>query len=111
VERPETQRTEPKLVGEILDRRNELAGNLSPRQELDFIRRVNRWLRGTVITTDQYKHLGVRIIALRGDLDAASRLDRSASFIARLMADGERAAGDFLDRLMARRRARAGSGR
>ncbi|MFN8459695.1 MAG: patatin-like phospholipase family protein [Anaerolineae bacterium] len=111
---PQTRLDEPDAPEEIEDRRNELAGNLSLNQEIDFIETVNKWLalleaepegavsRSQLLTKlqQQYKPIAVKEISmspdLSGELDLASKLDRSPAFIKRLMADGEKQAEAFL---------------
>jgi len=96
---PETREAEPRLISEIADRRNELAGNLSLAQELDFVAKVNEWLAEGRLSLLRYKPVAVRTIALRGDLDLASKLDRTPAFLAAVIAAGEREAARFLETL------------
>jgi NTE family protein len=111
---PQTRPDEPDAPEEIEDRRNELAGNLSLNQEIDFIDMVNKWLAWSDLANAEavakcellqqlkanYKPITVRTIAMSPDLsaelDLASKLDRSPAFIKRLMADGEQQAETFL---------------
>jgi NTE family protein len=96
---PQARAGEPRRIGDILDRRNELAGNLSLNQELAFVEKVNEWLADGSLSSARYKPVTVRTIALGRDLDVASKLDRRPSFIASMMADGAHAAAAFLDDL------------
>lgn len=95
----------PQQLHDILDRRNEMAGNISLAQEVEFIRRVNDWLAEGRLPPEHYRHVDIREIALEekghaGDgLDYASKLDRRPEFIADLMARGRRAGGSFLEKL------------
>jgi NTE family protein len=99
---PDTRAHEPKLLREIEDRRNELSGNVSLRQELDFLQKVNEWLAAKWLPPDRFKKIEVRMIALHQQaLDAASKLERSPHFIRWLMGCGEAAAAGFLDGLAA----------
>ncbi|MBC7944384.1 MAG: patatin-like phospholipase family protein [Burkholderiales bacterium] len=93
---PQAIAAEPVRVQEIEDRRNELAGNLSLNQEIAFIERVNEWIAKGWLPAERFKPVIVRRIALGLDLDYASKLDRSPEFMARLIANGEAAARDFL---------------
>jgi NTE family protein len=93
---PLKRRTEPRRIGEILDRRNEMAGNLSLQQELYHIRKINQLIRTGVIQHGKYKLVRVRVVALDEDLPLASKLDRSPAFIGRMMQRGDEAAGAFL---------------
>lgn len=98
---PQKRHYEPKSIREIEDRRNELAGNLSLYQELDFIEDVNKWVEAGYLPSDKYKHIKVRWIdmPLKEDLDVASKLDRSPQFIDGLMNHGEEQAVKFLKQL------------
>jgi NTE family protein len=99
---PLKRRTEPRRISEILDRRNEMAGNLSLQQELYHIRKVNQLLRAGVIHGSKYKRVRTRVVALDEDLPLASKLDRSPAFIARMMRRGDEAAATFLRALTER---------
>jgi NTE family protein len=94
---PQKRKAEPVSVGEIADRRNELAGNLSLKQELFFIKKVNDWLDAGHLPADKYKHIDVRWIKMLDEkLDTSSKLDRDPSFIQHMMKYGEEQAGEFL---------------
>jgi NTE family protein len=90
---PRARATEPKSVGDIADRRNELAGNLSLEQELYFIRKVNEWVDRL---GDPYRRIEIRELALDLDLDLASKLDRRPAFLRRLFDAGREQAEAFL---------------
>ncbi len=97
---PQKRHYEPKSVRTIVDRHNELSGNLSLYQELDFIKNVNKWIDAGYLPADKYKHINVRWIhMLNEDLDIASKLDRDPSFIHYMMAYGEEQAVKFLKQL------------
>jgi NTE family protein len=95
---------------DILDRRNELAGNLSLHQEIHFIEKINelvdklgegaspeaKRLRIPGEGAREYKPITVRRIEMSSALDFASKLDRSPSFIRGLMDGGEERAEAFL---------------
>ena len=93
---PRARATEPKTVGDIADRRNELAGNLSLEQELFFIRKVNEWADRL---GDPYRRIEIREIDLDLDLDLPSKLDRRPAFLRRLFDAGREEAEEFLARL------------
>lgn len=105
---PEKRAEEPTSIADILDRRNELAGNISLYQEVHFIEKINQLVealgegedplekRLSVPGVGEYRHIEVRWIELTRPLDFASKLDRSPSFIRELMALGEESAGEFL---------------
>lgn len=96
---PQIRGKEPKTVEDILDRRNELAGNLSLNQEISSIEFFNRWLKDGHFSTDRYKHVEIKKIELDLVLDFSSKLDRSPSFIRYLMNCGEERAESFLKQL------------
>ncbi len=93
---PEKRKKEPEQVKEIQDRRNELSGNLSLNQEIDFIGKVNEWIDKGYLPPEKYKKIEVERIEMLYDLDTASKLDRSPSFIKTMMTYGEEKAGEFL---------------
>ncbi len=93
---PLKRRSEPRRIGEILDRRNEMSGNLSLQQELYHIRKINQLVRRGVIQNEKYKLVTVRTMALGEDLPVESKFDRSPDFIRRMMRIGDVEAGKFL---------------
>ncbi len=94
---PEERTKLPKLMKDILDRRNELAGNISLKQEIDFIEKVNKWTK--YLPPEKYKPVKVqKIKMLKEDLDTASKLDRSPAFIKMMMAYGDKEANNFLEK-------------
>ncbi len=96
---PRSSTGEPRTVEDILDRRNELSGNLSLEQEIHFIEKFNALLRQGLVSSQRYKPIAVRRIELSRDLDYASKLDRAPSFIRSLLAHGYAEADAFLNRL------------
>lgn len=94
---PERRKQEPISTVDIMDRRNELSGNLSLNQEVHFIQKVNDLL--VHLPENQYKPIEVRRIEMLRPLDAASKLDRRPSFIQEMMAYGEEQAENFLRKL------------
>lgn len=108
---PDRRETEPTQIAEIRDRRNELAGNLSLRQEVRFIEKINDLVDWGVLTDkvtpaghhgagSGYHRIEVRWIRIDTDvtaeLDSVSKLDRSTSLIERLIQHGEDQAESFL---------------
>ncbi|VVB90382.1 Patatin-like phospholipase [uncultured archaeon] len=94
---PQNRKNEPISVRDIMDRRNELSGNLSLYQELGFIEKVNTWVKAGYLPAGKYKHIDVRWIQmLNEELDTASKVDRDPSFIQYMMKYGEEQAGKFL---------------
>src|ERR687887_518346 len=94
---PQRRDEEPMNVRDIVDRRNELAGNLSLAQELYFIERVNRLRARHGTLQAQYKHITIRVVELARELDNASKLDRSAHLIEGLIEHGKERAALFFD--------------
>jgi NTE family protein len=104
---PERREQEPKSMVDILDRRNELAGNLSLNQEIRSIEKINEFVamlgegerleqKRLRIPGKEYRPIGIRRIEMARDLDFASKLDRRPSFIRSLIAYGEERAEEFL---------------
>jgi NTE family protein len=93
---PGTYHSEPKSVPDILDRRNELSGNLSLEQELHFIEVVNRWVEEGHLKDSKHRAIEVKRIQMLCDLDLASKFDRTPEFIKGMMAYGEEQAEKFL---------------
>ena len=93
---PSTCGKVPTETHEILDRRNELAGNISLEQELEIVEMVNRLLAQGKLKDEKYHPIHVSRIALEQDLDYASKLDRRPDFLDELMAHGKARARWFL---------------
>jgi len=94
---PRWRDEEPKSIKEIEDRRNELSGNLSLNQEIDFIETVNKWVEKNYLPGKKYKKVQIKIIEMDRDLDLASKLDRNEDFIKDLMEYGEKRAGKLFE--------------
>jgi len=95
---PQDRETEPRLMPDIIDRRNELAGNLSLGQELYFITRVNGLLQEFPALAARYRPIAVRVVEIGvRNLDYPSKLDRNPELLERLMKDGEERAPWFFD--------------
>jgi NTE family protein len=93
---PKSRKSEPMSMPEIVDRRNELAGNLAVDQELYHISRINDLLREKALKKDGYKSITLREVQQTGiDVDYASKLDRSPWHLRRLFHAGIAAAGRF----------------
>lgn len=102
---PKERKSEPKSEIEILDRHNELAGNILMGAEFELIRMVNDWLDKGAFTEEFLayniiKKIKIRIIKmndeLSANLDCASKLDRNPSHINELIEDGQKQAKAFL---------------
>ena len=95
---PQRRRVEPRAMSEIIDRRNELSGNLSLGQELYFISKINDLCRAYPVLADHYKEIKLRVVELDiEDLDYPSKLDRSHNLINRLMHHGQERAEWFFE--------------
>jgi NTE family protein len=79
----------PTETHEILDRRNELSGNLSMEQELGFIEVINRAIAKGVLTDPKYRPIQVARIALDRDLDYRSKMDRRPELLEELRMQGQ----------------------
>jgi NTE family protein len=98
---------EPTSVVDIIDRRNELSGNLSLNQELRYVEKINELVvelgeeeasggkRLRLGGGKEYRPVVVRQIEMSRPLSAASKLDRSPTFIREMMGYGERRADEF----------------
>ncbi len=106
---PQERKAEPKSMVDILDRRNELAGNLSLHQELHAIETMNEMVEELGAGEDpeqrrlrldrkgkEYKIIRVRRIEMSEPLDVSSKLDRSPALIRHLMDYGREQADEFL---------------
>ncbi len=86
---------EPVTMPEIVDRRNELAGNLALDQEIKFIEKINELRLASPTLGERYRHIDIRQVELCLDLDYPSKLDRGVRHIQRLIATGREAAATF----------------
>ena len=94
----------PQTGQDIIDRRNELAGNLSLYKQIRFIEFINRLIVKEVFKEelkDKYKPVEIRWIQMSEEvtdrLDYTSKLERDAGFIKSLMDEGEKQAEKFLE--------------
>lgn len=93
---PSTCARIPTTVAEIIDRRNELAGNISMEQELGIIEIVNRLVAKGEVTNSRYHHVDVARIPLEQDLECWTKLDRRPEFLRELRYHGRAKARWFL---------------
>ena len=100
---PTKRKAIPQTGPDIIDRRNELGGNISLYQEIRFIKLINRWIEKGAFKKefmDKLKPVQIRLIELSDEiadrLDYTSKLERDAAFIERLMDEGEKQATKFL---------------
>ncbi len=81
---PSTSHRVPTETHEILDRRNELAGNLAMEQELSFITMLNRAIAKGSLKDPRYRPIRVSRISLDRDLNYRSKLDRRSELLEEL---------------------------
>jgi NTE family protein len=81
---PSTSHRVPTETHEILDRRNELSGNLSLEQELSFIAMLNRAIARGSLKDPRYRPIRVSRISLDRDLNYRSKLDRRSELLEEL---------------------------
>lgn len=86
---PSTSSQVPTHGHQIFDRRNQLAGNLSMVQELNFIEAINSAIARGVLIDPRYRPIQVERIRFDRELDYRSKMDRSHHFIHELMKYGE----------------------
>jgi NTE family protein len=90
----------PQSNAEIIDRENELMGNLSLNKELDFVLTVNDWIEKFGGGLAEKKKVKVRTIKMREPtaeaLRYSSKFDRSRGFMDRLCREGEEVAREWL---------------
>lgn len=101
----------PKSAGAVSDRRNQMIGNMSLMQSLEFVEFYNLLLREKVMDVDAMAKQGytrrepiaVRIIRmsreLQSTLDYVSKLSREPAHIQRLIEDGKIQGRKFLESL------------
>ncbi len=94
---PSTCARVPVDTHEIVDRRNELSGNLAMEQELNQIAQINRLIALGHLSGTKYHPIQVHRIRLEQDLDYSSKLDRRPAFLEELRQYGHAQARWFLD--------------
>jgi NTE family protein len=100
----------PTETHEILDRRNELAGNLSLEQELGFIESNNRAIAQGKLKDPTFRPIHIARIPLDRDLGYRSKLDRRPEFLWELMEYGKTKSRWFLQERESRKYAMAALG-
>jgi NTE family protein len=86
---PTTCARVPSDTHDILDRRNELAGNLSMEQELRLIEMLNRLIALGKLNDSKYHPIHVARIPMNRDLPYTTKLDRRAEFLTELREYGK----------------------
>jgi NTE family protein len=108
---PSTCAQVPTETHEILDRRNELAGNLSLEQEIGFIEENNRTIADGRLREPKYGPIHIARIPLDRDLGYRSKLDRRPEFLRELMEYGRTKSRWFLQERESRKYAMKALGR
>ena len=88
---------EPTSIEEIADRRNELSGNISLNQELNFIERINDWVEEGKLDDGEFSKTHIHRIQMGERFHCSTKLDRDPDFLGELMDLGRERAGEFLD--------------
>jgi NTE family protein len=98
----------PSTPSEIIDRRNEMIGNVSLLQSVEFLEAINRMLKEKVLSDEALNRVGIskrdpveiHFIQmsedLRDNLDYVAKLTREPAHIKRLIEDGEKQGLAFL---------------
>ena len=100
---PQRTRSAPKSMRDIVDRRNELGGNVSLNKELDMIETINGMLRSGHLSGDHhYRGITIRMVGIEEDEDAldlpyASKFNRRPEFLRRLFDLGRDRAPRFYE--------------
>jgi NTE family protein len=105
---PTTSKTVPSTPAEILDRRNEMIGNVSFQHSLEQVEFINMLLTEKAFAEEALRRVGVarrdpikvRMIRMSDELldslDYVSKLSREPAYISRLIRDGEQQGRAFL---------------
>jgi NTE family protein len=87
---------EPTTNREIVDRRNELSGNISLNQELRFIEQINEWVDDGKLPAGEFKQTDIHRIEMGERFHSSTKVDRDPEFIAELMELGTERANNFI---------------
>jgi len=93
---PQEFEGEPTRFDEINNRRDELSGNISLNQELQFIERVNQWVKSGTLPADQFSQTDIYRIEMGKRYRASTKLDRDPEFLEELIDLGRTQAAGFL---------------
>lgn len=103
---PETRKSVPVTIQDIIDRRNEMIGNESLFQDLEKIKLINRFLEENAFTEEyrrKYRPIQIHKIEMSPELqevlDYPTKLNRNHRFINRLIQDGINQGEAFLESL------------
>jgi NTE family protein len=86
---PSTCSRVPMETHEILDRRNELSGNLAMEQELHFIESINRAISQGIASQTKYRPIEITRIPMDRDLGYRTKLDRRPELLHELREYGQ----------------------
>jgi NTE family protein len=86
----------PTETHEILDRRNELSGNLSMEQELRFIEVINQGISRGIFKDSPFRPIRVQRIAMDRAMSYRSKIDRRADLLEELRIFGQTKCRVFL---------------
>jgi NTE family protein len=100
----------PTETHEILDRRNELSGNLAMEQELNFIEMNNRAIAEGRLKQPKFRPIHIARIPLDRDLGYRSKLDRRPEFLRELREYGKTKSRWFLQQRESKKYAMAAVG-
>lgn len=96
---PQRAAKAPKTMGAIMDRRNELSGNVSLNKELEMIEAINRMLQSGDLSRGGYEQITLRVIGVEDtdadELSYASKFDRDPALLNQLFQLGSAEAPRF----------------
>lgn len=107
----ETAKTVPTTPAQIIDRRNQMVGNVSMRQSMETVEIINRLLEHNLISEEYWDVIGIaakRPIKMRqikmsqellDSLDYVSKISRTPEHINRLITEGKHQGNAFLETL------------
>jgi NTE family protein len=93
---PQEFEGEPETLDVIADRRNELSGNISLNQELNFIEQVNAWIDEGYLPESEFSYTDIHRIEMGKRFHCATKVDRDREFLDELMELGHERASEFL---------------
>jgi len=92
---------EPKRLDQIADRRNELSGNISLNQELQFVEQVSEWVDSGKLPESEFTTPTIHRIELNEGYPVSTKFDRNPAFIEELIELGRAEAVSFLEKTRA----------
>jgi NTE family protein len=94
---PQEFEGEPSTTEVIADRRNELSGNISLNQELQFIEQVSEWVDDGKLSEEEFTRPTIHRIQMSQKYHCSTKVDRDPEFLAELRERGRERARTFLD--------------